>query len=948
MKKVLLSMLALCMSVSMFGATIYLNTTTVDYGADNAFLAIWTWGGNSADAWSIFSPVTGEEKLFSAEIADDRTGGKIIRFANSVTEPSWSAQQWNATGNLTIPNDANMITLTQWNDETPGSWSTYTPAASTDPSEIVYSIKHGWKDGQDASWSYKDLTPNGDGTYSIRDIYGGTGCNWKSTISSEKWISEPILVGSPAKGDSAVFTLDPTAETITITKIVSTDPTVALTVTGNAELGSAVTLSATFSNIEGEVTYNYYVKVDEGEFTALEGDNYTFAAAGTYTFKVEAIAGGEVKATDTKEVVIKSGDEPATDIIYFVNVDNWETVYCYAWTNGASDQNAVWPGVLATKADSQVMGKDVYYYESASGQYANCIFHCNGDNCQTEDLTWASGQYYYNGEWKTLAELTAPTVALTVTGNAELGSAVTLSAVVSNIEGEVTYNYYVKVDEGEFTALASTNYTFDAAGTYTFKVEAIAGGEVKAIDTKEITITNVVTEYYLVGYINGADYGCYDDAENLGEYKFVDGKLTATFTEDSYVMVKTGDNNNWYMSDTYVEPAANVVATLKQDGTDKVGVKANVEVSFTLTNNGDGTLTLAYSTPAVALTVTGDTKLGSAVTLSAAVSNIEGEVTYNYYIKVDEGEFTALEGTNYTFDALGTYTFKVEAKVGDVVKATDTKTVTIAYDWYVRGSFTTNWAVDIKYGMPKNTEGVYSLSFELEAGTYAFKLSKVDTWVGAIGADAVNADCSDQGWEGDDNIKFTLGTAATVTVTYDGEKICLTSTLGKFGQVVITSYTIVGDAAIVGADWNTTNTAADMTDNGDGTWTWEKKDCDLEVKDYTYKVVGNHDYAVYQYPASDANKVLPITEIGTYDIVYTFKPGETPELTAVATKHSSPVTGLQESVVPVIYTRDGRIYGADDMRIYTVLGLDVTNMNGQLNGIYVVKTQAGIVKVVVR
>ena len=42
MKKVLLSMLALCMSVSMFGATIYLNTTTVDYGADNAFLAIWT------------------------------------------------------------------------------------------------------------------------------------------------------------------------------------------------------------------------------------------------------------------------------------------------------------------------------------------------------------------------------------------------------------------------------------------------------------------------------------------------------------------------------------------------------------------------------------------------------------------------------------------------------------------------------------------------------------------------------------------------------------------------------------------------------------------------------------------------------------------------------------------------------------------------------------------
>lgn len=439
------------------------------------------------------------------------------------------------------------------------------------------------------------------------------------------------------------------------------------------------------------------------------------------------------------------------------------------------------------------------------------------------------------------------------------------------------------------------------------------------------------TTYYMKHSWNGGDWTWKELADNGdGTYSIRDiyggsGCNWNTQAKD--------DNSQWISNPTLLDsPAKGDSAVFTLDPTAE---------TITITK-------IVSTAPAVALTVTGDTKLDSEVTLSAAVSNIEGDVTYNYYVKVDEGEFTALEGTNYTFDALGTYTFKVEAKVGDVVKATDTKTVTIAYDWYVRGSFTTNWAVDIKYGMPKNTEGVYSLSFELEAGTYAFKLSKVDTWVGAIGADAVNADCSDQGWEGDDNIKFTLGTAATVTVTYDGTKICLTSTLGKFGKVVITSYTIVGDAAIVGADWNTTNTAADMTDNGDGTWTWEKKDCDLEVTDYTYKVVGNHDYAVYQYPASDANKVLPITEIGTYDIVYTFKPGETPELTAVATKHSSPVTGLQESVVPVIYTRDGRIYGADDMRIYTVLGLDVTNMNGQLNGIYVVKTQAGIVKVVVR
>ena len=37
----------------------------------------------------------------------------------------------------------------------------------------------------------------------------------------------------------------------------------------------------------------------------------------------------------------------------------------------------------------------------------------------------------------------------------------------------------------------------------------------------------VAAEYYLVGYINGADYGCEADWENVGEYKFVNGSLTA-------------------------------------------------------------------------------------------------------------------------------------------------------------------------------------------------------------------------------------------------------------------------------------------------------------------------------------------------------------------------------------------------------------------------------------
>ncbi|MBQ3073977.1 MAG: hypothetical protein IJD19_04885 [Ruminococcus sp.] len=54
--------------------------------------------------------------------------------------------------------------------------------------------------------------------------------------------------------------------------------------------------------------------------------------------------------------------------------------------------------------------------------------------------------------------------------------------------------------------------------------------------------------YYLVGYINGADYGIEGDWANLGEYVFVDGTVTVELTQDSYVIVKD-ENGVGYWTD---------------------------------------------------------------------------------------------------------------------------------------------------------------------------------------------------------------------------------------------------------------------------------------------------------------------------------------------------------------------------------------------------------------
>lgn len=104
--------------------------------------------------------------------------------------------------------------------------------------------------------------------------------------------------------------------------------------------------------------------------------------------------------------------------------------------------------------------------------------------------------------------------------------------------------------------------------------------------------------FYLFGYINGADYGCEGDYANLGEYKFVNGKLTAIFNKDSYVAVKTEDNLEWYMTNGYLGDVneATLYNTSNQTmNYDKLFVPAGHDVTFTLTDNKDGTLRLSYT-----------------------------------------------------------------------------------------------------------------------------------------------------------------------------------------------------------------------------------------------------------------------------------------------------------------------------------------------------------------
>ncbi len=96
-----------------------------------------------------------------------------------------------------------------------------------------------------------------------------------------------------------------------------------------------------------------------------------------------------------------------------------------------------------------------------------------------------------------------------------------------------------------------------------------------------------VVDYYLYGYINGADV-----TANEESFKFANGKLSTSFTADSYVFIKDS-NGKQYMAPTYTEAAS---TALTADGGEKMKVPAGVDLEFILTVNDDGTLTLSYHT----------------------------------------------------------------------------------------------------------------------------------------------------------------------------------------------------------------------------------------------------------------------------------------------------------------------------------------------------------------
>ncbi len=178
--------------------------------------------------------------------------------------------------------------------------------------------------------------------------------------------------------------------------------------------------------------------------------------------------------------------------------------------------------------------------------------------------------------------------------------------VDGTIKATFTQDAYVYVVDGTGQTYMTEGWLGDVTSATLYKAPQ-TGDKMKVPGGVELTFTLVENadgtltlsyakptvegpaEYYLVGYLNNADYVGTD-------YTFVGGELTVTFTATSYVYIRDNSANSYY-TEAYVDAitATTGTGTFLQGKTEKMGVPGNKKLTFTLVENADKTLTISFT-----------------------------------------------------------------------------------------------------------------------------------------------------------------------------------------------------------------------------------------------------------------------------------------------------------------------------------------------------------------
>ncbi len=494
----------------------------------------------------------------------------------------------------------------------------------------------------------------------------------------------------------------------------------------------------------------------------------------------------------------------------------------------------------------------------------------------------------------------------------------TVNGVPLNVTGTFAYGFS---KNGSTTDILfkdkSKTVTIEEAATYNITVAlTVAHGEEP--DAKaELTKVTPGTTYYITGNGDAETDWCCGESWNpagcamesgyftrdlpAGEYKF---KITqGDWVKQSwgYDAVDAAQSTAGYTSDA----DGNVVFTLET--LSAVAVKfdgSKIALQWTAKDEpvpGFDTWTLVGDMPPfpAAWTVEPafDLQTTDGVVYTLVADDVDMTVDkFQYGFRKNHTEEYAPLAEKYTANLTeGTGNYKVEIAL-DFTDAADPKVEVqftkkgepVTYDYYIAGNgdAASGWACGIYWdaagcGM---TDGQYKA--HVQPGTYEFKITN-GKWATEGGKDwgvgAVDAIKSTPGYEGTDNVKFSVSSEANITVSFDGTSIILLSDV-PFGEATITSWTAVGEAGLFENAWTPTDESNDMQFVG-GVYQLVKTGLTLEAKDYLYKFTANHTWSVSEIPSGNAT--LTIEEAGTYKVTFSLNTA-TGKYSAVPEKQVDP------------------------------------------------------------
>ena len=692
--------------------------------------------------------------------------------------------------------------------------------------------------------------------------------------------------------------------------------------------GADITANKLGEQIGGFDVYSY--TVEQGSYGKVIFNNGSAQTAdyvwtdGNYYWHNEAATfpgGTKAQAEEKFSVPVEY------DYVYFINTNSWAAVKIYTWT----PEVATWPGEAMTKETEQIAGFDVYSYKVVKGTTFGGIKFSDNGGTQTGDLTWKAGKYYapskndwYDDAAAAEAGLAAPVVnTYTVVGSsaplfgeawaaAETENDMTLvegtkyelvKTDVSLTGGEIQYKVAVNHawDEAYPAENASLNISEAGKYTVTFTFDS---------NTKEVGATAELIEAAVVLPTVGVK-GAWDGWAATTTLTGDNTSASATVNIATAGIYEFGldVDGSFQASGATIDKANNSTVVTNNAGNMKLTANVLGEYTFTWTYETN-TLTVTY--PA-----------GEEVEI-AKKYYIAGTQNLTGFDWKENGLEIAKEGDVYkhTFTALptGEYEFKITdgqwntnedkthewgysnlgAAYEEVSEGTDgegnpngnikfgieeTKPIIVIFDatagkitfegltekapvedYYTIVGATAITGVDWDPAnednkMTKDGE-VYTLTktgLQLEAGDYEYKVAKNGAWGN-----------SDYPAEGNQTVTIAENGVYTIVYTYT-VSTSLTAVPEKTGEYTPDKpvYTVAGDAALCGTNWDAGDTDNDMTDNGDGTFTWTKTGVKL-TGDAGFKVVKNHAFGT-AYPA--ANWVINIANYegaAIYTVTITF------------------------------------------------------------------------------